>query len=282
MYKLSAKSIATVSVVLAGLAFTQPSRATAVVFSGWDLLVTQPGTTFGGAPFQGVPLGTFNFGSGLQGVGNADTIVHRLAPAVGPVGVIPIELAALHLMSVIPVNFGLGLGSYFITLQSERGGPASAGQMTINFGPEGIPHGTFNSFFDVFFDIRLGSLTGPIALSDSLRLSSSGTPWSHDAAPGAILINGVNRNLNGSNSGNDFHPIGSIDESHPTGARHVARDASSVPDAGPSVGLLLVSLGFFSLGRFLPCGRGARLRCGSAAQSGQERHRRVNLPGVNR
>ena len=94
------------------------------------------------------------------------------------------------------------------------------------------PEGTFSSFFDVFFDIRLGSPTGPIALSDSLTLSNSGTPWDANPAPQDIIVSGLvgdqvaNWHTNKVQDANtwqmDFFPLGTIVESHPTGAQHLA------------------------------------------------------------
>src|SRR5688572_4266296 len=181
-----------------------PAFAASVVLPGYDLFETVPGTAFMGVPFEGVPLGTYDFGSGPLAVGSTDTIVQRLAPATAPTTSIPIELVALQLKSSVPADFGLGLDFYYVTLQSARGGPDSPGSMTIDFGPEGNPHGTFDSFFDVFFDIRLGALDGPIALSESLRISSSDTPWNHP--PQGLTIDGINYLLNGQNGDNDFFP----------------------------------------------------------------------------
>ena len=240
---------------LAALASPSASWASFIIDPGFDLFQTQPGTSVGGVPFVGVPEGTFNFGGGPVGTGNTDTIVHRLGAGVAPGGVpgvappIPIEMVALHLMSAAPTNFGLGVGFYFVTLQSERGGPASTGTLGITFGPEGVPHGTFNSFFDVFFDIRLGSLTGPIALSGSAPLTATGVPWSHFPGPGAVEIPGVNTFLNGSNRLADFFPIGPFTEQHPgppATIHVVATGTVAVP--GPSTLLLLVVGGVSLLG----------------------------------
>lgn len=236
-----------------GLALPLVSRATPIINLGWDLLNTQAGTTFMGVPFQGVNLGNYNFGVGPVGVGNADTIVRRLDVANAANGpgpsqdIIPIELVALQLQSVIPVNLGAGLGYYYITLQSARGGSLSPGTMTINFGPEGNPHGTFDSFFDVFFDLRIGSLDGPIIFSMDHMLNSGGNPWSHQPSAGALLIDGVNHNLNGTNILNDFWPGAVITELGQPGTKHVVGPAS-VPDAGASFTLLLIALGICGLG----------------------------------
>lgn len=255
MRSLYTSSHATAFLLLASIAFSLRSQAAVTVSAGWDLQATQPGTSFAGVPFQGVPLTTFNFGSGPQSVGNADTIVHRLAPANSPSTSIATELVALQLMTTVPADFGFGVGTYYMTLQSARGGPASTGRMTINFGPEaaaGLPHGTFDSFFDVFFDLRLGGLNGPIALSSVQTVTSLGSPWNHFAPPGAVLIPGVNHNLNGSSNENDFWPIGSYNRTFPTGAVQVVAPAtSSVPDGGSTLGMLLVAVGFCSLGRLL-------------------------------
>ncbi len=109
---------------------------------------------------------------------------------------IPIELVALQLMSAEPVGPG---GSFlFVTLQRDRGGPASTGEMTIDFTldaqgnpiepPPGQPHGTFDSFFDVFFDVRIDSPTGQIIQSGEDRVTANDVPWCHnDAIPGSFV-----------------------------------------------------------------------------------------------
>src|SRR5258708_11056206 len=147
------------------------ANAGPVVNPGFDLFESLTGTTFGGVAFQGVPIGTFNFGGtiGVKNVGVTDTIIQRLAPATG--AAIATQMLDLQLMSTAPTNFGLGVGFYFITLQSARGGPNSTGQLTITPGAADdhlplTPEGTFTSFFDVFFDVRLGSPNVPIALSN--------------------------------------------------------------------------------------------------------------------
>ncbi len=155
----------------------------------------------------GVQLGQFDFGEGFQDVGTADTIVRRTTDARNPGGgsfqdTIPIELVALQLASVEPVDltsFGLsGMDTLFLTLQSDRGrhrddpvvNPLSTGQMTMDFGMR-----SYESFLDVFFDIRAGSLSGPIIFSSSDTIESTPVPWSVDVPPEALLIRGVNDNF---------------------------------------------------------------------------------------
>jgi hypothetical protein len=199
------------------------------VNSGYDLFASGPGTSFPGlGPLVGVPVGTFDFGSGSVSVGDTDTIVHRLdavtVAAVGDTGTTRLEMLALQLMTATPVDFaGNGLDNYFVTLQSARGGSATLGSMDITF--TSLNGGTFTSFFDVFFDIRKGSLSGPIILSDELRLTNPepGTlppSWDRDPPLGAVMINGVNRFLNGTDNGTDFWPITPFQEVHPNGAVH--------------------------------------------------------------
>lgn len=196
--------------------FPSTTRADNAVLPGFDLFTTVAGTqvNLGPAGVQqllGVPLGSFNFGTGLVPTFNTDTIVQRQGTATAASPTVPIEIVALQLMSVNQFNLGAGEGFHFVTLQSARGGPASVGTITINgLGTEpapGEPHGTFDSFFDVFFDIRFGSLDGPIVFSGVERISQFGTLWGHFPEPNTLQINGVNAFLNGVNRNNDFFPL---------------------------------------------------------------------------
>lgn len=208
-------SWAGVLTILVTLMSSSVTRAEQVL-SGYDLFHTDPGsTTFGGVAFQGVPLGTFDFGDGKGPVNTfqTDTIVHRLDDVTDPSGDTRIQIVALQLRSVNQTNFGAGFGYYYVTLQSQRK-PADApllpeplttgeGVMTINFENPGVG-GTFTtSSYDVFFDVRFGSLTGPIVLSSSTNLDGNGN-WTHQPPPGTLLIDGVNSRLNGTNHDADF------------------------------------------------------------------------------
>lgn len=244
------RQVASLAAVAGVLCCAGAARASFTIAPGWDLLTTAPGTTFLGAPFVGVPLGTYDFGGliGVQNVGGADTIVERMASATGPgtAAPIPIELVALQLVSAMPIDPGPGLDLYYLTLQSARPVPGtpSVGQMTVTFGAEGSPHGTFDSFFDVYFDLRKGSLTGPIVNSSNLPLNSSGTPWSHQATPGSPLIPGANYFLSGSDTLQDFFPGGTFAESHPSGT-HVV---TSTPEPAAAA-LFAIGLGATALRR---------------------------------
>jgi hypothetical protein len=213
------------------------------VLPGYDLFQTTDGTNLNGIPLQGVPLGSFNFGGtiGVQSVGNTDTIVQRLQTATPPsvpgtAPTISLQMLALQMETVTPVDLGAGLNNYFVTLQSVRGGPATTGTMDITFANS--VGGTFNSFFDVFYDIRVGSLNGPIVNSADLTLTGTANTWSRTSPPLAVTINGANINLNGVNSNSDFWPTPPVTESHPGAGAHVVNDTLSVPE--PSTFLLAV------------------------------------------
>jgi hypothetical protein len=184
MKRLALSGIACAVLFVAAARVSQAAALLSVVL-GSDYLTSVPGaSSFPGlGSLNGVPLG----GS----LGNTDTIVQRLQDAVFPgtptttAPAISINLSALQLETVTPVNFaGDGLDFYFITLQSARsaGGSASLGSMTITLssfddGTAANPEGSFSSSIDVFFDIRKGSLSGPIVFSSDLVLTNSGTLW---------------------------------------------------------------------------------------------------------
>ena len=224
------------------------------VLKGSDYFVTQPGTTFMGVAFNGVPVGP----------GGSDTIVQRQqdvalgtgAPASGSTVLL---MTQLDLISAVPTNFGLGVGFYYITLQSDRGGPATTGNMTINLTSADdlaplTPEGTFTSFFDVFFDIRLGALNGPIAQSGDLTLTNSGASWDANPAPSDFLVPGLTGNVAANFHVNkiqnvdihqmDFFPIGVFSEAHPGQGVHTVQ-TSQTPEPGTAAliaGALLVLL----------------------------------------
>lgn len=227
------------------VAFPSTSQADPLVLRGFDLFATDTSGTKVNLPgvglplFKGVPLGNFDFGAGPVRTGNADTIVQRLGDATPASPTISLEILALQFMSLDPITFGGGTNFLFITLQSVRGGPVSTGLMTINFGPEGSPHGTFDSTLDVFFDIRVGSLDGMIVFSGMKTLTAIDVPWSHFPPPDAILVPGVNFLLNGENQLNDFFPTGLVMHSNPDNSMHTVATATPEPT---TLGLLAAGI----------------------------------------
>jgi hypothetical protein len=234
-------------------------RGSNIILPGWNLLETDSGTTsLFGHSFEGVPLGTFDFGStvGVESVGAADTIIHRTDSATAPAGgssTVPTLVEGFQLRSVDPVSLlGGPLGIYYVTLQSARGGPESTGTMTINFGPEGDPHGTFSSSFDLFVDVRLGALNGPILDSREIAIPDSGAnPWRHEPT-GAVQIPGVNLNLDSNDSGSDFWIEGSVFKVLPNGVIGAHNATTGVPDAGSTLPLLGLALSGLALRKLRP------------------------------
>jgi len=192
---------------------------------GWDLFVTQPGTVFMGHDWLGVPLNDYDFGGtiGTETVGDVDTIVERQSqaevPGPGLTDTIDIEIVALQLVSVDPIDLGAGLDFHYVTLQDAT---ASTGTMDITFDDE--DGGTFGSFFDIFFDIRIGDLTGPIIFSDSLSMESYDNLWTRIAPPGAVVLDDVNHLLNGVDITGDFWPQGIIEHDATGAAHHVVEN----------------------------------------------------------
>jgi PEP-CTERM motif len=189
----SLKYAGIITLVVALLTLATPSVSQAILIApGFDLLETVPPTTFAGVPFVGVPLGSFNFpGIGIRNTGDTDTIIQRQGQAdtTNPTP-IPIEMVALQLRSANPFdpdgNGPLPTATYFATLQSARGGPASTGTITI--GPI-----TFQSLINVCFDLHQGALGGPIVLSLCDPLAPPlPVPWSPTAPPFVLKIAGVN------------------------------------------------------------------------------------------
>ena len=187
-------------------------NAAVIVEVGFDLFDTPSAglTMLLGVPFEGVSLGTFDFGGaiGVQNVGLTDTIVQRLERAEVPSvpdtsAPVAIEIIALQLKSVDPFDPDgpNPFGTYYVTLQT---GIPSVGTMTITFDNE--DGGTFISEFEVRADLRLGTLDGPIVGEEVLLFTTiDPVTWGRIAPAGTLTIDGVNRNLNGTDTSTDFH-----------------------------------------------------------------------------
>jgi hypothetical protein len=219
---------------LCGVLFVQTSSRADLVLPGYDLFTTVSNNTWvilgpNQYYFGGVPLGTYNFGgsNGVQNVGNTDTIMQRIGSS-GNGQTIPLQLDALQLVSTTPM-FGPGVYGY-ITLDPNY---TSGGTITIS------NDFTFQTSFDVYYDLHIGSLDGTIYTSgEATDMTETGT-WQHDPPPGALLIQGVNYLLNGVNTSNDFWVPDGIC-SNPSDSHEV------VPTPEPS-GLALLCLGVLCL-----------------------------------
>jgi len=211
------------------------------VDAGYDLFQTiASGTVFMGEHFQGVPLGTYDFGAGPVGVGNADTIIQRTQDVSASGGTTNLAVRALQLESVTPVDLGPPLGAHYLFITLDQAQQA-IWQSTPTNNVMTISDTTFaTSFFDVFFDVHLDSLTGTVIQSGSVDLSSSGNAWSNNAPAGAELIPGVNNNLNGSNQNADFWPAAGLHN-----GPHLVDPAAVVPE--PTALVLTGIGGVFSL-----------------------------------
>ena len=206
-------------VVALSMTFAGMAGAATIINPGFDLFYTDPGSNFNfnTVPnpqvvfFEGDPLGTFDFGSGLENIGITDTIIQRIDVADltlgGGCGVtcdtIDIEIVALSLVSVAPVDLGFGAGfeDLFITLNTSS--PSSQSTMTIFDTGEGSPHGDFDSIINFSFDVT-GGVGGFYATIES-TIFSSGNAWQH-APTGIDSIDGVNHLLNSLNETSDFWP----------------------------------------------------------------------------
>jgi hypothetical protein len=218
------------------------------VDKGYDLFQTTTGSSF--APLGnliGVPLRTYNFGSGPQDVGQADTIIQRTqdvtVTAAGGTGTTNLVVDALQMETQKEVNFmGRGLDNYFVTLHpsSPTGVPSSTGKMNITFAS--TDGGTFTSTPNMDVDIRKHSVNGPIVLpSVLLPLTNSGADWRRIPPPGAELIRGINYLLDGTDNSKDFWVKGLINETHPGAGAHTVRTAAVTPE--PSTWIMCLTAG---------------------------------------
>lgn len=204
-------------------------------FNGFDTVTTGPSVTmFDGVPWQGVPLGTFNFGSGPVNVGATDTIIQRVGyPVTAPGGTMSLSVDALQLQTVNQVSLGGGpVGYYFVTLDTSA---QNTGLLTIDSFPTAGSPGTFHDEFTIYFDIRYGSLTGPIVAPDqNLTLVASGDWWPTLPSPDPPLVHHDNEGAG------DWHVV-TIDPSIPDTIVD-----GFYPTPEPS-GLALLGLGLLSM-----------------------------------
>ena len=190
---------------------------------------------------EGLPLLTFtdhdsSVYTGDQ-LGNTDTIVRRkeTGPGVGDTGTIDIEIVALSLKSVEPIDLGSGLLDIVVGLDLSK---SSTGEMTIRHtDPDdgtNAPEGTWDSFFDVFIQVDAfiaGTTTLVATFFDEKHFETFGNDWSHTLGD-AIRIPGLTSNFFA--TGLAVHDAGD-------GTQHQTR--TSVPEPGTATMLGLVLLG---------------------------------------
>lgn len=193
-------------VLIVGMACGSGGSAWATpLLPGYDLFETPAGgattitTPFGLVELQGKAIGPFN----------TDTIVQRTNPSPNPIpsntnGTFEIELVALSLVSVAPINIGGGVFADLYVTINKLGIPGlpqpdplppSTGKATITSHNDSLGSGgggTFESFFDIFTDLIItvpGSdpnnpanwLTPPQVFQD--RFTQTGGIWSHTPRP---------------------------------------------------------------------------------------------------
>jgi len=241
--------------LIVALAVTAGAKAQVqdVVVLGSDYFETTTGTFFN-SPWGKVDLKGYPIGPGLT-----DTIAQRSSNVVinGSPG--PLQITALSLESTSPIS---GIGNIFVTLN-----PADlsmdTGQITINGSLSG---GTFNSFFDVFFDICTAPGPGGVGCAGgatpiysnptALTLSSSGASWLPTPPPGAVVVTGqvgdlaANVHTGLTLNETDFFP-GIVTHSG-GGDAHVVMPAG-IPEAST---WLMLDIGFGSLGAAMAMRRG--------------------------
>jgi hypothetical protein len=177
---------------------TRASETTEGVLAGTDWLVTLPGTfvTFMGNPIAMMGNPAFP--------GGPDTIVTRLSDMIVPdvvnaSGTTATIMTLLSLKSVAPVNVG---GSFFDVYVNLDPGHVTTGSLTLTqtVAGEGIPEGTFSSFFDVFFDLSLepiGQAQAPCTVGVNCfpgevnPLNGSGS-WTDDTSNGVFIVGQAN------------------------------------------------------------------------------------------
>jgi hypothetical protein len=243
------------AVVLAALVLctTATAQSRQTVALGSDFLQTQPGSNFNFGPgigvvdFMGLPLKGGQIPPGYQmSLAATDTIVQRQADAFINGNAIPIQLMALSMESTAPVNVGGSFFDVFVTLD-----PANlandVGMMSIMGSLAG---GTFNSFFDVFFDAHFAPVgTGqPFDVFSSIMLSQNGAAWSPTPPANAVIVTGpfgdqfANTHTGLPSTEVDFWPcaVTPCSEDSSGAAHHVVSPAT--PE--PSTLLLLGPAGF--------------------------------------
>ena len=199
------------------------TSADLIVADGFSLFQTQSAVFNFGGPlgfqdFEGVPLGTFDFGGsvGIQNTAATDTIVRRLGPAIvaanGQTDTIDIELVALSLRSVDPIN--IGAGAEFVTAEIVD---SLGSQLDITF--DDMFGGTFDSTLVML--IGFTGETSGISFDIPKTLVATDVDWGRTPVGDALQIVGVNHLLKGDGTvDQDFWPVGLVTHDDGMGTQH--------------------------------------------------------------
>jgi len=201
------------ALVCLALASSVVARAAEIIPAGLDYLYTVPGagtasgsyTTVSGAQQGNNAPGVVDL-MGVPTFGGADTIITRLASTpfmsatgaicaddtVGCTATIVANITNLNLESTTPVTIGGVTANLFVTVDHQgTGSNMLTLTQTVPEGSSTTPEGTFTSFFDVFVDIRAGSLSGQIVSTQELNLTFNGGRWNDPDDGGGFLASRV-------------------------------------------------------------------------------------------
>jgi hypothetical protein len=134
-------------------------------------------------------IGTVNLVGNPIGPGNTDTIIQRQQDATIGGLAIPIQMTALSLMSVAPVNIGGSFFDVFVALDSSKLS-MDTGTLSVTGSLLG---GTFTSSLSVFYDARFVPVTtgSQPDVFGSLALSNPGAAWFPTPSAGQVLVSGL-------------------------------------------------------------------------------------------
>ena len=229
---------------LVGTSLLNASAQADLILLGSDYFETIQPTSF--MPLDFLGFGVLNPLKGAPiGPGTTDTIVQRQADcsltlsSAGSNCTIPIELVALSLVSTVNAS----------VIVRESPTLASSGSMTITSDGSGVG-GTFNSFFDIFFELSLDGGINFLPLSD--QLISSNTRWT--TIESGMLVDGLmgdpsaNRHTDKGSCSTpqcvDFYVVDFVTETIPNKGIHTARPVSEPASTLGLVGFALAALGW--------------------------------------
>jgi hypothetical protein len=194
------------SMLVAFLVFWSAQGAS--ILPGWWVLNASMNSTntLLGANWEGVPYGTFAFGThGTKTVGSANLIIQVMSSITNTGGSSSLQVVGAQFQTVTPAQlyFDGPTDYYFLTQDATL---PSTGTVTVDSFPSGASSGHFHASLTLEWDLYDGSFGGPIIFTNSTPLTISGVLWSSNAPSGALLLTNINYRLNGSDTAQDFWP----------------------------------------------------------------------------